>query len=193
MSVFFPSQSEYGPHGMRICSPVCLLVCSNFMHQRHQHLNLFSLFTPGTIHSYMQAAHALYAEKFPNAREPELIQSILPDMQHVTCHEVAGLISGNAEEFAGDVEGLHIATLPSLLTSRADPRQRSSALIVTMAGHSTAFLFHQEMGRVYHFDPLVAQLRDVTPGSAHGSSELLEYASGGGRGVEYDGLLLLDA
>lgn len=197
MSVSYPSQSEYGYHGMRICSPVCLLVCSNFMHQRHQHQNLFSLFTPNVIHSYMEAAHALYAQKFPDAREPELIQAILPEMPHVTCHEVAGLLSANPDDAPeagiGDVEGLHIASLPSLLTARANVKQPSSAVIVTMAGHSTAFLFHQEVGRVYHFDPLVARLRDVTPGTARGTGELLEYASCAGRGTEYDGLLLLDA
>lgn len=177
---------------MQICSPVCLLVCSNFMHQRHQHKNLFSLFTPDTIHSYMKAAHALYMEKFPNAKEPELIHSILPNMWHVTCQEVAGLISSTSEEFTGEVEGLHVMNLPSLLESRVDPKQSSSALIVTMAGHSTAFLFHQEMRRVYHFDPLVARLCDITPGAASGTSELLKLASCAGRGAEYDGLLLLD-
>jgi hypothetical protein len=127
MSVSYPSQSEYGHHGLRICSPVCLLVCS-----------------------YMRAAHSLYLDKFPNARQPELLNSILPDMPHVTCHEAAGLIhplshqAPDEEEVkVEEVEGLCICDLSTLLRSRADHKQCSSALIVTMAGHSTAYLFHQ--------------------------------------------------
>ena len=120
------------------------------MDKRTHYPNVFYLFTPDAIDCYMRAAHSLYLDKFPNARQPELLNSILPDMPHVTCHEAAGLIhplshqAPDEEEVkVEEVEGLCICDLSTLLRSRADHKQCSSALIVTMAGHSTAYLFHQ--------------------------------------------------
>ena len=51
-----------------------------------------------------------------------------------------------------------MASLPELIGRLR--RGTPSALIVTIAGHSTAYLFGDD--RVYHFDPLPASLSDVS-------------------------------
>ena len=95
---------------------------------------------------------------------------------------MAGTVAGPCE--AIDAEELSIVPLVDLLQACVrEGTQRDLALLVTLGGHSTAYLFAHEERRVYHFDPMPASLTDVTgrmPSLARCPPD-----------TEYNGLLLL--
>ena len=83
-----------------------------------------------------------------------------------------------------DAEELSIVPLVDLLQACArEGTQRDLALLVTLGGHSTAYLFAHEERRVYHFDPMPASLTDVT--------DRMPSFSRYPPDAEYNGLLLL--
>ena len=83
-----------------------------------------------------------------------------------------------------DAEELSIVPLVDLLQACVrEGTQRDLALLVTLGGHSTAYLFAHEERRVYHFDPMPASLMDVT--------DRMPSFSRYPPDAEYNGLLLL--
>ena len=165
----FASQSTYGRHGMRICTPVCMLVCANFMRIAQQaHDDITSFFDARVVDSYMRASHALYDQSFPDATAPVLLKTLLPFLSggkdSYDYQEVAGVNYGPCE--AVEVDDMRIIGLGALLRSRLVAGEASSALLVTVGGHTTALLFDAPRASVYHFDPLPATLKDVTQQAA---------------------------
>ena len=187
----YKSQSDYGRHGLRICTPVCLLVCANFMRflTRVRSVDdVYTFFDSHVIDSYMRASHALYDELFPDTTVPVMLKALLPLLtrDNGAYQEVAGMNHGPCETV--EVDDLRVGGLGSLIESRLEPACGSSALLITVGGHTTCLLFDAPTGRVFHFDPLPAALRDVT------AVRSLLMCVGGDLtkpAMSYDGLLLL--
>ena len=187
--VHYASQSRYGLHGLRICTPVCMLVCANFMRiVQEPHDDVCDIFETHVIDAYMRAAHSLYEECFPDAREPVMMKSLLPLMNKEKSEykEVAGMNYGPCESL--EVDDMLVSGLWPLIRSRNQKGESSSALLITVAGHTTAMLFDMSIGRVYHFDPLPATMRDVTD-----TISILRGVAGdlNKPAMSYDGLLML--
>lgn len=181
----YPSQSGYGHHGLRICTPVCMLVCSNFMRGRH---DVLSLFDGPLIDGYMRAAHALYMERFPDTTQPVMLKTLLPLLgSGIRYQEVAGVTHGSCDPV--EVDDLHVCGLEALIRSRLQPDSCNSALLVTVGAHTTALLFDADTGRAYHFDPLPAIMREVSATDVGGL--IMRVGGGPGKAVsQYDGLLM---
>ena len=98
--------------------------------------------------------------------------------------EVAGttlLPHSGAEEV--QVDDLTIVSLLDLLDECAHSESKGDcALLVTMDGHSTCYLFSRREGRVFHFDPFGATLLDVT--------ERLDMMRRPETDADYNGLLM---
>ena len=161
----YRSQSEYGPQGLRICTPVTLLVCDRFVRGRGE--SVAELFTTEVVDDFMRSAHDMYERRFPNARGPVSMSTLMGAQRFVpNSREVAGTVHGSCEPLI--VDDMTIAPLSTLFEEcmRSD-RSTDCALLLTMCGHTTGFLFEHPERRAYHFDPLPASLKDVTS-SVHG-------------------------
>ena len=177
----YRSQTEYGPYGLRICTPVSLLVCSHFVRRKPQAVTTVrALFPPERIDDYMCAAHKLYERRFASLGHPAPLAALLGANRTVpNSEEWAGTVAEGCETVRAD--DLSIASLPDLL-HHCKSADGDRALLVTVGGHSTAYLFESATQRVHRFDPLPASLVDVT---AHLAAGLSAPA-----GAEYNALLL---
>ena len=86
------SQAEYGAHGLRICTPVSLLVCAGFMRDGA------SSVTPELIDGYMRSSHDMYERRFPHLREPASLAMLLGSHKSVpnTREVLYGSLCGSA-------------------------------------------------------------------------------------------------
>jgi hypothetical protein len=88
------SQAEYGPHGLRICTPVSLLVCARFVRDGAPSL------TPEVVDGYMRSAHDMYERRFPHLREPASLATLLAPHKSVpnTREVLYGPLCGSASD-----------------------------------------------------------------------------------------------
>lgn len=166
-----------------------MLAGANFLYH-----GLETAFTSAAVDNFMRIAHGLYDEISPNGTRPLLMKDLLPYVPKrlVSFSEVAGplqdtaTISSSAEPPPlPDCEDITLSPLTDILR-RCRGEQESSALIVTIGEHTTAYLFDNE-GHGYHFDPLPASLtQHVDDARPYGAQSSSRQPTGG----VYEGLLL---
>jgi hypothetical protein len=89
-----------------------------------------------------------------------LMLSEIQDLIPVPFEEVAGLTTSMPHSVPLTEKGLVLCSLTALLLY-CQGTQRRCAVVVTLREHTTCYLVESD-GRMYHFDPLPATLRQVT-------------------------------
>ena len=205
----FTSQLEYGRYGHLICTPVsCALAVSfiinnntaaaphplNTTTSKTDIIIIENVFSRKRVDNVMRSAHRLYAECFASIPHNNDKQLMLSDIQNripadsVTYEELAGTTTtttDNNHDAVGkvEVEDMVLESLTTVLSVLQARARMQYAVVVTMDEHTTCYL--SDMGRMFHFDPLPASLRDVT---CTWRKELESRPS-----MEYSGLILYKA
>ena len=148
----YESQAGYGVNGMRICTVVCHRVAMRFLKGGDT-----NVLTIEAVHAIMMQSVAFY-------------QSTSFPPKFMGMHDVLRLLPSPSLEFGGlirggpdyEADGVFVMPLTSVL-HRIRHREGKTpvALVVTFLEHTIVFL-SMGKGALYLFDPLPAELLDVS-------------------------------
>lgn len=136
------TQFDAGVYGGRICTPASVLVACQYL--------LGKALSPDMLRSCLRVAHELYVERFKGVRllMVEDILPLLPPQGYVQT-----FVAGADDVHHCDVDdGLLLRPLPKLF-AELSASERPTAAVLTMQGHTCAYLFGRSGGEVY--DPAV--------------------------------------
>jgi hypothetical protein len=156
----YESQSGYGDNGLRICTVVCHRVAMRFL--RSDGGCVMDILTTEAVHAMMMQSVAFYqSTTFPPrfVGMHDVMRLIPPEgAKHM---EFGGLLRGGPDY---EIDGLFVMPLTTVLRRiRSREGQTPVAFVVTFMEHTIVFLSLSK-GAFYLFDPLPAELLDVSNG-----------------------------
>ena len=158
----YESQSCYGTNGLRICTVVCHRVALHFLRKDD---GILDAMTTEAVHAMMMQSVAFYQSTSfgPNFMGMHDVLRLMPlDVAEFSALEFGGLTRGGPDYDADN--GLFVMPLTGVLNRLQHRQGRTQvAFIVTTMEHTVVFLSYGK-GALYLFDPLPAELLDVSNG-----------------------------